>query len=93
MLSWHGSTGFLKYTIWKAFPDTILRSSVAQIQAKFENDSFSRNGHKIKITQPNLMILVSLSSAEDALFNYVKKKKKYDTFSSQSTENQPFPLF
>ena len=41
-------------------------------QAKFENDSVSRNGHKIKITQPNSTILVLFSSAEDALFNDVK---------------------
>ena len=56
-------------------------------QAKYENDCVSRNGHKIKIAQPNSMILVSFSFAEDALFNDVSK---YDTFSSQSTENQPF---
>ena len=46
----------------------------------------------IKITQPNLMILVSFSSAEDALSNDIK----YNTFSSQGTENPPFrtiPLF
>ena len=49
-------------------------------QVKFENDCVSRNGHKIKIAQPNSMILVSFSSAEDALFNNVKK---YDTFSLQ----------
>ena len=36
------------------------------------------------------MILVSFSSAEDALFNDVKK---YDTSSSQGTENQPFRFF
>ena len=32
-------------------------------QAKFENDCVLKNGHKIKITQSNLMILVSFSSA------------------------------
>ena len=53
--------------IMEGFPDTILRSSVAKNQAKFENDCISRNGHRIKITQPNLMILVSFSSAEDVL--------------------------
>ena len=42
-------------------------------QAKSENDCVSRNGHRIKITQPNSMILVSFSSAEDALFNDVIK--------------------
>ena len=36
------------------------------------------------------MILVSFSSAEDALSNDVNK---YDLFSSQGTENQPFRLF
>ena len=40
-------------------------------QAKFENDGILRNGHKIKITQPNVMILVSFFSAEDALSNDV----------------------
>ena len=59
-------------------------------QAKFENDCVLRNGHRIKITQPNSMILVSFSSVEDALFNDVKK---YDTFSSQGTENPPFLFF
>ena len=42
-------------------------------QAKFENDCISRNGHRFKITQPNLMILVSFSSAENALSIDVKK--------------------
>ena len=36
------------------------------------------------------MILVSFSSAEDALSNDVKK---YDIFSSQGTENPPFRFF
>ena len=40
--------------------------------AKFENDCISRNGRRIKRTEPNLMILVSFSSAEDALSNEVK---------------------
>ena len=56
-------------------------------QAKFENDCMSRSGHRFKITQPNLMIWVSFSSADDALSNDVKK---YDIFSSQGTENPPF---
>ena len=46
-------------------------------QAKFENDCISRSGHKFKTTQPNFMISVSFSSAEDALSNDVKK---YDIF-------------
>ena len=58
--------------------------------AKFENDCISRNGHRIKITQPNLMILVSFSSAEDALSNDVII---CNTFSSQCTKNPPFRFF
>ena len=46
-------------------------------QAKFENHCVSRNAHRIKIAQPNSMILVSFSSAEDALFN-VKNIKILD---------------
>ena len=38
---------------------------------------------------PNLMILVSFSSGEDALSNDVEI---YHTFSSQGTENPPFPF-
>ena len=44
-------------------------------QAKFENDCISRSGHIFKLIQPNLMILVSFSSAEDALSNDVKNMK------------------
>ena len=61
-----------------------------KIQAKLENDCILRSGHRFKITQPNLMILVSFSSAEDALSNDVKK---YDIFSSQGTENLAFRFF
>ena len=42
-----------------------------KIPAKFENDCISRNVHRFKITQPNLTILVSFSSAEDVLSNDV----------------------
>ena len=45
-------------TLWKAFPDTILRSSGRKNQAKFENDCISRGGHRFKITLPKLVILV-----------------------------------
>ena len=41
----------------------------------------------IKIAQPNSMILVSISSAEVALFDDVKR---HGTFSFQSTEHPPF---
>ena len=59
-------------------------------QAKFQNDCIARSGHRFKITQPNLMILVAFSSAEDALSNNVNK---YNTFSSQGTENPLFRFF
>ena len=60
-------------------------------RAKFENDCISRSGHRFKITQTNLMILVSLSFAEDALSNDAKKEE--EIFSSQGTENLPFLIF
>ena len=59
-------------------------------RANFGNDRTSRNGHRIKTTQPNLMILVSFSSAEDVWSNDVNK---YNTFNSQGTENPPFCFF
>ena len=46
-------------------------------QAKFGNDCISRSGHRFKITQPNLLILISFSFVEDALSNDVKNN---DTF-------------
>ena len=55
-------------------------------EAKCENYCVSRNGHRTKITQRNSMILVSFSSAEDALFNDIK----YGNFRSQGTEHPPF---
>ena len=58
--------------------------------AKFENDCISRNVHRFKITQPNLTILVSFSSAEDVLSNDVKK---CEIFGLQGTENLPFRFF
>ena len=51
---------------------------------------FQEMGISKSLNQTNSMILISFSSAEDALFNDVKK---YNTFSSQSTENQPFCFF
>ena len=65
--------GLPQNTIWKVCPDTIIRSSVAKLQRNLKMTVFQENGHRIKITQPNLMILVSFSSAEDALSNDVKK--------------------
>ena len=54
----------------------------SQKSSEIENDC----GHRIKVTQPNSMTLVSFSFAEDALFNNVKN----NTFRSQGTENPPF---
>ena len=83
--------GLPQNTIWKAFPRHNSSLIGCKNQAKFENDCISRNGHRIKITQPNSTILVSFSSAEDALSNDVKQ---CNTFSSQlDTENQPFHCF
>ena len=60
---WHGSMGFPQHTTMKGHsqhnPSLIGRKN----QAKFENDCVLTNGHRIKITQSNLMILVSFSSA------------------------------
>ena len=84
---WHGSMDFPKTQQWKAIPNIILRSSVAKNQAKFENYWVLTNGHRIKITQSNLMILVSFSSAGVAWFEDVKR---YGTFRSQAIGNPPF---
>ena len=56
-------------------------------QTKFENDCVLTNGHRIKITQLNLMIVVSFSSAGVAWYEDVKR---YGTFRSQAIENPPF---
>ena len=54
-------------------PDTKLRSSVAKIKRNLKMTVFQEVGiYRFKITQPNLMILVSFSSAEDASSNDVK---------------------
>ena len=59
-------------------------------QAKFENDCISRIGHRFKITQPNLMIMVSVSSAGDALSFNVKNM----TFLARKVlKNPPFRSF
>ena len=87
---YHGSMGFPKTPYRRLFPRHNYTLIGRKYQAKFENDCISRSGHRFKITQPNLMILVSFSSAEDALSNDVKQ---FDIFSSQSTENPPFCFF
>ena len=65
----------------KSFAHTSQKSS------EILNDCISRNGRRIKSTEPNLIILVSFSFAEDALSNDVKI---YTTFRMQDTENPPF---
>ena len=79
--------GFHKTPYGRLFPDTILRSSVAKIKQNLKMTVFQEMGIESKITQPNLMILVLFSSAEDALSN---DEDKYNTFSSQGTKNPPF---
>ena len=62
-------------------------------QAKFENYCVSRNGLRIKITQPNSMILASFSSAEDALLFNIDFFFFYITLLDRrviTTENLPF---
>ena len=76
--------------IWRTFPTQSMFIH-RKYQAKFENESVSRNRHTYnQIAQSNSMILVSFSSAEDALFNDVKK---YTIFRSQGTENLPLRFF
>ena len=76
---WHGSMGSPPPQTPYERPSRYTTPIGRKNKAKFENYRVSRNGHKIKSTQPNSMILVSFSSAEDALFNDVKN----DTFSSR----------
>ena len=58
-------------------PDTISSLNRSQKSDKiWKWLYFKKWAYRIKITQPNLMILVSFSSVEDALSNDVKKKKK-----------------
>ena len=56
-----------------ACPDIILRSSVAKIKRNLKMTVFQEMGIKSKLLNQNSMILVSFSSAEDALFNESKK--------------------
>ena len=83
---WHGSMGFPKTQQWKAIPNIILRPSVTKIKQNLKMTVLT-NGHRIKSTQSNLMILVSFSSAGVAWFEDVKR---YGTFRSQATKNLPF---
>ena len=86
----HGSTGFPQAFSWKAIPDIILCSSVTKIEWNLKMTIFQEMSIEWKITQPNLMILVSFSSTEDVWSNDINK---YNTFSSQCTENPPFLFF
>ena len=86
-LSLQRINGLPQNTLWQDFPRHNSSLFGRKNQAKFENDCILRSGHRFTITQPNSMILVSFSSAEDALSNDVKK---YDIFSSQGTENLLF---
>ena len=57
------------------FPDTKLRLLVVKIKRNLKMTQFQEVGIGFTITQPNLMILVSFSSADDALSNYDVKKR------------------
>ena len=59
-------------------------------RVKFENDRISRNGHRIKTIQPNLMILVSFSFAEDVWSNDVNK---IILLARNVLKSPPFTLF
>ena len=76
-LYWHRSIGFPNTPHERPFPTQFFPHR-SQKSSKIWNDCVSRNGHRIKITQPNSMILVSFSSADDALFNDVKNMTLLD---------------
>ena len=61
----HGFNGISQCIIMKGYSRHNSSLIGCKNQAKFDNDRISRNGHRIKTTQPNVMILVSFSSAED----------------------------
>ena len=56
---------------FRDLPD--FQSSEARLMAKPENDSPQEITHKIKSSQPNLMILVLLEWGKNALSSKVKK--------------------
>ena len=62
----NGLLGFTKTPYERPFPIQFY-PHWSKNQAKLENACFSRNGHRIKITQPTSMIMISFSFAEDAL--------------------------
>ena len=74
---WHGSMGFPKTPYERPFLIQFYAHR-SQKSSKIENYCVSRNGHRIKFTQPNSMILV-FSSAEDALINDVKTMMLFGT--------------
>ena len=51
--------GLPQNNVWSATRGKYLDSQLEKDQIKFENDYVSRNNHRIKTTQPNLIILVS----------------------------------
>ena len=69
----HESDGIPQNTTLKAFPYSVLCSSVVKIKRNLKMTMFSRSGHGLKITRPNWKIFVSFSSTKDALFNDAKK--------------------
>ena len=84
---WHGSMTSPQNTTMKGHSQHNPSLIAGKNQVKFENDCVLTDGHRIKITQSNLMIFVSFSSTRVAWFEDVKR---YGTCRSQATENLPF---
>ena len=88
----HGNKrmGFHKTLYGRLFPSQFFARRSQKSNEIWKWLCFKKWAYFMRITQPNLMILVSFSSGEDALSNDVKI---HHTFSSQGTENLPFRFF
>jgi len=80
------------YITMKGIHDINVGLLGAKVKQKSQMTVFQEMGIESNLPQPNLMILVSFSSAEDALSNGIKIFLK-NTFRSQCTENLPFRFF
>ena len=69
------NNGLPQDDVWIVCPEKNSSLIGPKNPVKFENDYISRSVHRFKITQPNLTILVSFSSAEDVISNDVKNMK------------------
>ena len=77
-------------TLWKAIPDTILRSSVANIKRNLKMTVFQDMGIESKLL--NQIQWYWYHSLLRKML-YLMMRKKYDTLRSQGTENQPLRFF